>query len=293
SAAAGMSGVGNGQFVLDIPLPFSKTHLSTLAGKGSLDASAVVAGAFAADSASAQLSLRDGVLRIDPITFHKADHDMNGQGGRAGQAVISIETQTADLLKPTVKLSAHNWPVRMGGEEGAGGCVAVVSADASLAVNASPNTPFTATDPRAIEPLRVTVGLTPISPVGAAPPAKFRTLDVGPAKLSAFVNLSPSFALRRIVMDELPSEARASIAREEEFDRRKIPPAERPLAWNDFRLAGGRIRLWGRRGQHAAGSGGAAGAGGAGGEIQTHITADLFRLDLDQLVHAFKTDADP
>src|SRR5439155_14463450 len=34
-----------------------------------------------------------------------------------------------------------------------------------------------ATDPRAIEPLRVTVGLTPISPAGAAPPAKFRTLD--------------------------------------------------------------------------------------------------------------------
>src|SRR5439155_6720886 len=147
SAAAGMSGVGNGQFVLDIPLPFSKTHLSTLAGKGSLDASAVVAGAFAADSASAQLSLRDGVLRIDPIAFHKADRDMNGQGGRAGQAVISIETQTADLLKPTVKLSAQNWPVRMGGEEGAGGGVAVVSADASLAVNASPHTPFTVRGP--------------------------------------------------------------------------------------------------------------------------------------------------
>src|SRR5439155_3183178 len=109
-----------------------------------------------------------------------------------------------------------------------------------------------ASDPRAIEPLRITLGLTPTSPgsagaAGAAPPAKFRTLDVGPAKLSAFVNLSPSFALRRIVMDELPSEARASIAREEEFDRRKIPPAQRPLAWNDFRLAGGRIRLWGRR----------------------------------------------
>src|SRR5439155_4392678 len=154
SAAAGMSGVGNGQFVLDIPLPFSKTHLSTLAGKGSLDASAVVAGAFAADSASAQLSLRDGVLRIDPIAFHKADRDMNGQGGQAGQAVVSIETQTADLLKPTVKLSAQNWPVRLAAtprvaspdnsnsSADEGGIVAIW-ADASLAVNASPHTPFT------------------------------------------------------------------------------------------------------------------------------------------------------
>jgi hypothetical protein len=131
-----------------------------------------------------------------------------------------------------------------------------------------------ANDPRALEPLRVTLNLAPSQ-------GKFRSVDVGPAKASMFVALSSSFGVNRAVLDELPSEALATLAAERELDAKNTPPQDRPLAWNDFRLAGGRLKLWARRGRHPS------------GEIQTHVTADLFRLDVDQLVHAFKEKADP
>jgi hypothetical protein len=87
--------------------------------------------------------------------------------------------------------------------------------------------------------------------------------------------------LLRLVLDELPSENQVTLAQEHELDAKHVLPHDRPLAWNDFRLAGGRVKVWGRRGRHPS------------GEIQTHITADLFRLEVDQLVHAFDEKADP
>jgi hypothetical protein len=132
-------------------------------------------------------------------------------------------------------------------------------------------------DVRAIEPLRLTIGLTPSD-------GRFRTVEIGPAKLSLFANVTPSFQLRRLVMDELPSENLATLAREKELDARQpsLPASERPLTWNDFRIAGGRLKLWARRGR----------PGGSQGEIQTHFTGTFTRLDFDQLIHVFKPQAD-
>ncbi|MEO6437211.1 MAG: hypothetical protein ABIP55_15830, partial [Tepidisphaeraceae bacterium] len=84
---------------------------------------------------------------------------------------------------------------------------------------------------------------------------------------------------------------------EKKLDAQGIEPADRPMSWNDIRLARGRVRLWGRRAEHAPATPTAAGgddaanraANGAVAEtvVQTHVIADFERLDLDQLVHAF------
>jgi hypothetical protein len=356
------AGSGNAQLTVDIPLP--RWRLDTIAATGKVQASGVDVGngAFVADTADGQLLLRDGLLRVEPVTFRRTSRDV------AGEATLSIQSTTAALARPTVKFSSQNWPVPIGR-----GGVGAVSADASFSVvadqkPATASGPFAAkvklattraavgeanfqgrvversavfdkilfegvaglgnahgsatfdadepnkttatftwekidgarmgelfprldglagfysgdlaiapaTDRRAIEPLRVTLGLNPND-------GKFRTVAIGPAKLSAFLNLSSSFRLDRLVLDELPSENMAAQKLEKELDAKSppVPPDQRPLAWNDLRLAGGRIRLWARRGRHPA------------GDIQNHITASLTRLDLDQIVHAFKGNADP
>jgi hypothetical protein len=132
-----------------------------------------------------------------------------------------------------------------------------------------------ATDPRALAPLRLRVQLTP------GEDAAFRTVAVRPSKLSAFLDLASNFSLQRVVLDELPSEDRDEREREAELDVKKVPASQRPVGWNDIRIADGRIRLWARRAQHA------------GGAEQTHVIATLSELDLDQIVHAFKAKSDP
>ena len=132
-----------------------------------------------------------------------------------------------------------------------------------------------ATGQRALEPLRLTVGVTPDD-------GKFRALEVGPMKLSAYLNLRENFGLERVVLDAAPDEIRAAQRREAEMDRDGVPLVDRPLSWNDIRVADGRIRLWGRRGRH-----------GADDVVQTHVIADFFRLDINQLVHAVKPEAEP
>ena len=130
------------------------------------------------------------------------------------------------------------------------------------------------TSDRALEPLRVRVELSPQQ-------GKFRALNIGPIKLSAFVDLDASFGLQRIVLDELPSEEREERRREAELDEQNVPPTSRPLAWNDIRIADGRIKLWARRGQHL------------GGDVTTHFIVNFEHLDVNEIVHAIKPDADP
>ncbi len=77
-------------------------------------------------------------------------------------------------------------------------------------------------------------------------------------------------------------EIRAADERERRLDEARVPLRDRPLGWNDIRVADGRIRVWGRRGRHAAGN-----------VTQTHVIADFQRLDINQLVHAVKPEADP
>ncbi len=131
-----------------------------------------------------------------------------------------------------------------------------------------------ATAERALEPLRVTLGVTPIG-------GRFRAAEIGPMKLSAFVNVSPDFKLERLILDQLPSEIRAAQQRERELNAQDVPLKDRPLDWNDFRIADGRIRIWGRRGRHQL------------GQIQTHFITQFTHLDVDQLVHVFKADEKP
>lgn len=131
-----------------------------------------------------------------------------------------------------------------------------------------------ASDPRALEPLRLRVQLNPEN-------GRLRSASIGRAKLSAFMNLAPNFQPQRVVLDELPSENREAAAREAEMEQNKVPPGERPLGWNDLRIADGRVRIWARRGRHA------------GGDEQTHLIVNFARLDLDQLVHAVKPDEEP
>jgi hypothetical protein len=100
-------------------------------------------------------------------------------------------------------------------------------------------------------------------------------------RFSAFLNVRPDFALERFVLDALPSEIRAQQQRESELEARGVPLHQRPLGWNDLQVADGRVHLWGRRGRHA------------GDEVSTHIIVDFARLEVDQLVHAFKPDAEP
>jgi hypothetical protein len=357
-------GSGTGMFTIDVPI--RRPTLETVAAKGAFDATNVAAGGeneaqspFHADQVKGEVTLRDGLLRVDPVRFTRAERDVRGE------ATLSVELTTASPKTPTLKLSAQSWPLGLG----AGGGVAALSADASLGIDARDKPPtlsgpltarvrFATTqaaigeavveghldgrlavfekidlsgiggnatgratidadnpnrstaqlawkdidgarlgdlvpavrglagtyagnvtigpsaDVRAIEPLRVTVDLNPSA-------GKFRTIDIGPAKLSAFANLSRAFTFERVVIDMLPSEDLAALAAERELDKKKVPPQDRPLTWNDVRIAGGRVRLWARRGRHPSGL------------IQTHITADLFRLDIDQMVHALRSDADP
>ena len=131
-----------------------------------------------------------------------------------------------------------------------------------------------AASPRALEPLHVRVQIEPSD--GA-----FRTIALGPARLSAFLNLDKNFILQRIVLDEPAAEQRQTLAAEVDLDARNVPHNQRPVTWNDIRIADGRIKLWARRGQHPA------------GDVQTHIIADFNQLSLDPIVHAFKSDAEP
>jgi len=124
-----------------------------------------------------------------------------------------------------------------------------------------------ATDPRAISPLRLIVNVDPKD-------ARYKTIDVGAIRLSAFMNLDSRFVLQRIVLDELPDEDAAERKRTAQLDEGNVPPAARPLDFNDIRIAGGRLKLWARRGRHPS------------GVEQTHIIADFDDLDLDQLLHA-------
>ncbi|MEA2707686.1 MAG: hypothetical protein QOF78_287, partial [Phycisphaerales bacterium] len=127
---------------------------------------------------------------------------------------------------------------------------------------------------RALEPLRLTAGVTPVE-------GKFRAMEVGAMKFSAYLNLGKNFMLERIVLDAAPDEIRQAQRREAELDARKVALRDRPLDWNDIRIADGRIRLWARRGRHESAA-----------QVQTHLIADFQNLDIDQLVHAMKPKSD-
>ena len=131
-----------------------------------------------------------------------------------------------------------------------------------------------ATAQRALEPLRLTIGITPDG-------GRFNAMEIGPAKFSAFLNVRENFSLDRIVLAAATDEIRAEQQRERQFEENRVPLAQRPLAWNDIRVADGRIRLWGRHGSHT------------GGALQTHVIADFQKLDIDQIIHAVKPQADP
>lgn len=152
--------------------------------------------------------------------------------------------------------------------------------------------------PRALEPMRAKVELRPQA-------GRFRSIDIGPAKLSAFINLNAQFGIERIVLDELPSE---HLARQAGWRDPSLPTtrpttaataptttgpsttaatapatqlALRPLEWNELRLADGRVKLWARHGKHPS------------GEMQTHVIANFEQLDIEQIVHAFVQDKKP
>ena len=99
------------------------------------------------------------------------------------------------------------------------------------------------------------------------------------------MNLDARFQPTRLVLDVTFEEITRRTARERELDREGVEPAQRPLAWNDLRLADGRILLWGRR----SSPGRAVGAA----QLQTHLIAEFQRLDIDQFVHAVMPDEDP
>ena len=145
-----------------------------------------------------------------------------------------------------------------------------------------------ATAERALEPLRLTLGITPQA-------GRFRAMEIGPAKFSAYLNMRPDFSLERIVLDAAPSEIRASQQRDaaaaaaaaaalaagKKKDGTAAAIPERPLDWNEIKIADGRIRVWGRRGRHP------------GDLVSTHLIVDFQRLDIDQLVRAFKPESEP
>jgi hypothetical protein len=123
--------------------------------------------------------------------------------------------------------------------------------------------------------MRLTVGITPDA-------GRFNAMEIGPAKLSAYLQVGPGFSVDRLVLDAAPDEIRAAQKREAQLDSAGVALRDRPLGWNDIRVADGRIRIWGRRGRHVSAD-----------AVQTHVIADFTRLDIDQLVHAVKPEADP
>jgi hypothetical protein len=182
---------------------------------------------------------------------------VNAAGGKAeGRAII-------DADHPTATTATFTWD-KIDGQRLADLLPELATLSGSFSGQATLDP---ATAERALEPLRLTVGITPVD-------AKFRAVAVGPMKLSAFLNIGPKFSVERIVLDELPSEHRAREQRERELDERKIKPSDRPLEWNDLRLADGRVRLWGRRNEHESGG------------VQTHIIADFSDLNVDQIVRS-------
>jgi hypothetical protein len=343
-----IDGKASGSWTIDIP----KMRRDLMAAKGSFEASDVVAAAFKAEKVTGQLSVRNGLVRIDPLELRQGK----------GTTVATIETTFADLRKPSLLFNTNAWPVAVGrataelsaeanlvldaktksaigpikaravfattqqsiGEAnidgrlegriasidtikvaGFGGTAegrATINADAPNTTNAvlgwngidgkqiahlvpkldgldgkfsgALTLDPTATSDRALEPLRLRLQLNSDN-------GHFRSAEVGPAKLSAFFNLGPNFALTRVVLDKLPGESQLEVQREAEFDQQQVPVTQRPLAWNDIRIGDGRVRLWARRGQHE------------GGDVQTHIIIDFQRLDLNQLVHASKPESDP
>jgi hypothetical protein len=128
-----------------------------------------------------------------------------------------------------------------------------------------------ATQDRALEPLRLTLGMNPTD-------GRFRTVDIGAIRLSAFLDLTRRFALDRVVLAQLPSEERADEKRETELDQKKVPLEQRPLGWNELRLAGGRVKLWGRRGRHSIPR--------ASAQVTSHVIASFDQLNIQQLLHA-------
>lgn len=132
---------------------------------------------------------------------------------------------------------------------------------------------------RAIEPLRLTLGFDPSGE------ARFRSVNLGPARLSAFMSLDTRFMPSRLVLDETVEEIARRAARERELDRQGVEPAQRPLAWNDIRLGDGRILLWARQSTPGRAQGFP--------QVQTHLIAEIQRLDIDQIVHAVMPDEDP
>jgi hypothetical protein len=129
--------------------------------------------------------------------------------------------------------------------------------------------------PRAVEPLRLTLSITPQA-------GTFNACEIGPMRFEAFANLREDFSLERLVLDELPTEIRTAATREAELDRTGVALADRPVIGNDIRIAGGRVRVWARRGRHPAAD-----------AVQTHLILNFKDLDVDQLVHAVKPDAEP
>lgn len=353
-------GDATGEWTIDVPLPGVRGD--TVAMAGSLRASDVVIGGggdheqFRADQMTAQMSLKDGLFRADPITLRRADGDVSGT------ARLTVQTTLGEPARPSIVLAAQTWPVEVGD------AMAAVTAEANLTLDArqqSATGPITAratfattqraigeasvdaridgrtvildrialdtvggkaqgsgaihaddpnqstltldwsdidgerlsdlvpqldgltgaysgqltlapaTAERALEPLRLRLGLTPRD-------GQFRAMEIGPMKLSAYLNLRENFALERFVLDAAPDEIRQALRQETELDRTGVARADRPLGWNELRLADGRIRLWGRRSRH-----------GAADDVQTHVSAEFSGLDINQLVHAVKPDAEP
>jgi hypothetical protein len=109
--------------------------------------------------------------------------------------------------------------------------------------------------PRALEPLRLQVEV-------ASDAGRYRTIDVGPMRISAFTNLD------RFVVQDSP---------------------ENPTT---LELAGGLVRVWGRLSLLKPGDELDATAT-TQPLVLSQMQVSFGRLDLDQIVHAFTPDADP
>ncbi|MEO6434756.1 MAG: hypothetical protein ABIP55_03205, partial [Tepidisphaeraceae bacterium] len=154
-----VTGVANGSFVLDVPLPLRRRE--DIAMRGDFTADNVSTAHLPHNALSAQriagdFSLRNGVFRADPITLHKEE------GGAKGTATVSIQTTLARLKNPDINLIAEAWPVRLS-ETGSAAIwaqtllsIAPVSASAAkdatrgVAPHVTPGAPMGATGPMTI-----------------------------------------------------------------------------------------------------------------------------------------------
>src|SRR4051812_26595820 len=98
--AKGIGGAAKGGWGVDI----TRLHRALIAARGTLAANDVVASGFTAREMTAQMNLRNGLLRIDPIKFSQ---------GEKGTATATVEALLANIQQPTVTVNAEAWPIEL------------------------------------------------------------------------------------------------------------------------------------------------------------------------------------